>query len=259
MTPGRLSRLNSQATGAVMPPARRAPNQTPSVDTPTVTVSPVERLLKINEDILRAKTVLGREVLMRRVFGWGLVICPAGLLALVISTKITWRVVDLGFYNLTIAPFLLVGSATAIAFFVKMTDERRPASIKLNLALLQERKQLQAGDLHLDARYRRSSYRDEVPDAIARLRRESRFYRRVHNALQGIIIVGSLVTSTITGLSVTEGQFRIAAVITSSAVGIAAGFTGYFKFRERGFYLQQTADAIEQEYQEDYSRGSYIS
>jgi hypothetical protein len=29
-------------------------------------------------------------------------------------------------------------------------------------------------------------------------------------------------------------------------VGISAGFMGYFKFRERSFYLQQTADAIEQ-------------
>ncbi|KUL48973.1 hypothetical protein ADL28_27595 [Streptomyces violaceusniger] len=33
----------------------------------------------------------------------------------------------------------------------------------------------------------------------------------------------------------------------SLAVGLAAGFMGYFKFRERSFYLQQTADLIEQE------------
>lgn len=33
----------------------------------------------------------------------------------------------------------------------------------------------------------------------------------------------------------------------SFTVGLAAGFMGYFKFRERSFYLQQTADAIEAE------------
>lgn len=31
------------------------------------------------------------------------------------------------------------------------------------------------------------------------------------------------------------------------AVDVAAGFTGYFKFRERSFYLQQTSDSIYQE------------
>jgi hypothetical protein len=31
-------------------------------------------------------------------------------------------------------------------------------------------------------------------------------------------------------------------------VTISAGFTGYFKYRERSFNLQQTADNIEQEY-----------
>jgi hypothetical protein len=36
-------------------------------------------------------------------------------------------------------------------------------------------------------------------------------------------------------------------VAFSFTVGLAAGFMGYFKFRERSFYLQQTADAIEAE------------
>lgn len=33
------------------------------------------------------------------------------------------------------------------------------------------------------------------------------------------------------------------------AVGIASGFMGYFKYKERSFYLQQTADSIEQEWE----------
>jgi hypothetical protein len=32
-------------------------------------------------------------------------------------------------------------------------------------------------------------------------------------------------------------------------VGISSGFMGYFKYKERSFYLQQTADAIEQEWE----------
>jgi hypothetical protein len=37
-------------------------------------------------------------------------------------------------------------------------------------------------------------------------------------------------------------------VAVSLVVGISAGFTGYFKYRERSFNLQQTADAIERQY-----------
>ncbi|WP_329364344.1 SLATT domain-containing protein [Streptomyces sp. NBC_01483] len=43
-------------------------------------------------------------------------------------------------------------------------------------------------------------------------------------------------------------QLQWITVGTSFSVGLAAGFTGYFKFRERSFYLQQTADSIEEEY-----------
>jgi hypothetical protein len=32
-------------------------------------------------------------------------------------------------------------------------------------------------------------------------------------------------------------------------VGIASGFMGYFKYKERSFYLQQTADSIESEWE----------
>lgn len=38
-----------------------------------------------------------------------------------------------------------------------------------------------------------------------------------------------------------------ASVGLSFTVGISAGFMGYFKYRERAFYLQQTADDIEEQ------------
>jgi hypothetical protein len=73
-------------------------------------------------------------------------------------------------------------------------------------------------------------------------------YRRIHNALQSVIIIGSLAASTAAGLAETPPPYKWITVGTSFAVGISAGFTGYFKFRERSFYLQQTADSIEEEY-----------
>ncbi|MGW1374500.1 hypothetical protein ACWD6P_09530 [Streptomyces sp. NPDC002446] len=44
----------------------------------------------------------------------------------------------------------------------------------------------------------------------------------------------------------------------SFAITVAATFTGYYKFRERSYFLQQTADAIEQEAgQGDWCAASY--
>jgi hypothetical protein len=96
-------------------------------------------------------------------------------------------------------------------------------------------------------RTRQLIYRDSVPQDIGRYRGEGKYYRRIHNFLQAVIIVGALGASTLTSLIQSVPQLRWFAVGTSFSVGVAAGFTGYFKFRERSFYLQQTSDSIEQE------------
>lgn len=41
---------------------------------------------------------------------------------------------------------------------------------------------------------------------------------------------------------------RLGTALLSGFVGISAGVTGYFKFRERGYNLQSTADEIEKHY-----------
>jgi Protein of unknown function (DUF4231) len=92
-------------------------------------------------------------------------------------------------------------------------------------------------------------YRDELPAVVATLRKEADRYRRWHNFFQGIIIIGSVATSAITTASVSYEQARWIAVGVSAVVGLSAGFTGYFKYRERSFNLQQTADSIEREYE----------
>jgi len=55
-------------------------------------------------------------------------------------------------------------------------------------------------------------------------------------------------TTTLAGLTTQDLRIRWAVLVTSFMVGVAAGVTGYFKFRERGFYLQQTADNLELEW-----------
>ena len=88
-----------------------------------------------------------------------------------------------------------------------------------------------------------------MPDLISQFREEANRNRRTHNRFQTIIIVGSVFASAITTASVSYSQTRWAAVVVTALVGLAAGFTGYFKYHERSFNLQQTADAVEREYE----------
>ncbi len=94
-------------------------------------------------------------------------------------------------------------------------------------------------------------YKEEMPQTIARYKEESKYYRRLANYLQGTIIIGSVLVTSATsaaGFGLFGDIFRWIAPIISIVVAISAGFIGYFKFRERSFNLQQTADNIEQEY-----------
>jgi Protein of unknown function (DUF4231) len=90
--------------------------------------------------------------------------------------------------------------------------------------------------------YRAASRRD-----IESYRVDAKRNRRTHNTFQGIIIVGSIAVTSLTSAGLENPLFRWTGVVIAASVSIAAGFTGYFKFRERGFNQQQTADAMEKE------------
>jgi hypothetical protein len=93
-------------------------------------------------------------------------------------------------------------------------------------------------------------YQEDIPITITRYKEEANYYRRIANRLQIMIIVGSVLVTSATSAAGFEfgGIFRWIAPIISIVVAASAGLTGYFKFRERSFNLQQTADAIEHEY-----------
>ncbi|WP_326758630.1 DUF4231 domain-containing protein [Streptomyces phaeochromogenes] len=96
---------------------------------------------------------------------------------------------------------------------------------------------------------RRHLYREEIDTAIEQYQADSRKYRRIHNSLQTLIMIGAASTTTIaaldTGKQLTWQSVSLTAI--SFAITVAAMFTGYYKFRERSYFLQQTADAIEEE------------
>ncbi|MEU4724739.1 DUF4231 domain-containing protein [Nonomuraea dietziae] len=99
----------------------------------------------------------------------------------------------------------------------------------------------------VEATVHQQLYKADIAAIVAQYQSESEKYRKIHNRLQSLIIIGSLSTTTAAALEAALPGHRWITVILSFLVGLAAGFMGYFKFRERSFYLQQTSDAIEQE------------
>ncbi|WP_405959421.1 DUF4231 domain-containing protein (plasmid) [Streptomyces sp. NBC_00868] len=97
--------------------------------------------------------------------------------------------------------------------------------------------------------HRRGLYREDVAGVIEQHRADSRKYRRVHNTLQNFIMIGSAATTTVAALD-TGGKLtwqNVTIVAIGFAVTLSAAFTGYYKYRERSYFLLQTADAIEEE------------
>ncbi|MER5350209.1 DUF4231 domain-containing protein [Kitasatospora sp. NPDC002551] len=113
---------------------------------------------------------------------------------------------------------------------------------------LQDR-QTAAAQLPLDSPSALRIYREASLEIVDQYRKGANKNRRVHNFFQVIIITGSIVTSTLTAMN--DGgstSLRLGTAFLSGFVGISAGVTGYFKFRERGYNLQSTADEIEKHY-----------
>ncbi|MDX2407624.1 DUF4231 domain-containing protein [Streptomyces microflavus] len=120
------------------------------------------------------------------------------------------------------------------------------AELRLELDLLEERRILEAAHSARSSYERQYSYRETIPHEIDRLRRETRRYRRVHNFFQWSLFFAS-VTMSVTAAVYDPPQPGKGILIGLGAfISFTTAVTGYFKFRERAFNLQQTADSIEQ-------------
>ncbi|MFG2300004.1 DUF4231 domain-containing protein [Actinacidiphila glaucinigra] len=220
-----------------------------------------EKLLEHDKVIL----TLRQEVRQARIFRFTLVAtyssAPLLLFALFLGNILAWGRIDLTRVNILCVPVLIALLALCGVvryyshggFFTGVPLEEQWASGQasrksIDLALAMERKRLAAAEFHIPTEVRRHIYRESVPLTIEQYRTEGLRYRRIHNLFQSVIIVGSLATSTAASLAETPPPYKWITVATSFAVGLSAGFTGYFKFRERSFYLQQTSDSIEEEY-----------
>jgi hypothetical protein len=131
-------------------------------------------------------------------------------------------------------------------------EVRRPSEgeLELDLARKRDTRKLVVASAEVATKVRRVTYKEDAYADVETLRSESRSYRRVNNVLQGILIVGSLVATGVSSLVASDaGALWWVTPTITLIVGISSGFMGYYKYKERSFYLQQTADAIESEWE----------
>lgn len=181
-----------------------------------------------------------------------------GLLALIVAgvsllTGLGWAVLAWDSPATLLRIAIICGTLIliAVAVVIVTVPRRGPRLADLMTEVDTKREELRfLGSLYYPTlKERRSLYREDVAGVIEQHRADSRKYRLVHNALQNLIMIGSASTTTVAALD-TGGKLTwqsVTIVVIGFTVTLSAAFTGYYKYRERSYFLLQTADAIEEE------------
>lgn len=160
------------------------------------------------------------------------------------------HVPDLRTFNiLTIAVMLVLAVVFLVGFFLRVKDDKhgvRPVFLlRRDLEIIHDRWTLNASKTRPTTE-RRDGYREHIPRVIDRLRRDTRLYRRIHNWFQWGVFIASVGTTATTAFWETPQPGKSILIVLGSFLAFATAVTGYFKFRERAYNLQQTADQVEQ-------------
>jgi hypothetical protein len=218
-------------------------------------------LLKINADIRQFELYVSRARVRKRsaIASW--IFGPVLLVLLYVAFWLPWLSRST-LIAVCIPGFIVAISCCAAAAKLtrdpgggprlkieNATRRRSEGELELEIAKQKDAKKMKIADGAFDQKTRRLIYKEEAYADIEKLRLDSKRYRNVNNLLQGILIIGSIAATGASGVASSLGPLRWVVLGLSLTVGIASGFMGYYKYKERSFYLQQTADAIEHEWE----------
>ncbi|GAA4658689.1 hypothetical protein GCM10023347_07490 [Streptomyces chumphonensis] len=206
-------------------------------------------LRELRHDVRQTERYLARRRRRIRTVGVALAVAGGAILTGLIWTALTWSSPSQFLrVDITCGMLALVfGAAAWIA--APARGQLSLAQLEDKLATNREALRFLSALTHPTLKERRSLYREDVAGVIEQHRTDSRKYRFIHNTLQNLIMTGAASTTTVAALD-TRNQFtwqNITIVAIGFTVTLAAAFTGYYKYRERSYFLLQTADAIEEE------------
>jgi hypothetical protein len=214
----------------------------------TTTQKDIEELYRQNALRLMDKRVELAEHRHDLFYPWGFLFIIALILFVfsIIAASlwgIGWAVLAMFvFFGLIVVPigFFTMGGLSLLREMSEL--QKSVMSLALQQKLL---KTFQPQSLSPQEHYRQI----EVPQVIAQFQRQAKINRRIDLFFQLTIIIASLLVTGITsGLDLKLGiHYLWPAPVLSLIVSFCTAITGFFKFRQRSFNLQQTADSISQE------------
>jgi hypothetical protein len=157
------------------------------------------------------------------------------------------------------APLLVVGALLAIVAvvlfrapllsdeegrFLGVSQAESVNDFELRLLELRDRRRQQPEPSQLEYQ---TQYQDDILFYVSELRSRGMRSRRANNVVQIITIVGSLAATALGSLAIANDTFQWMSPAITFVVGAASGVAAIYKFKDRSFYAQQTANAIDQE------------
>ncbi|MFJ4636290.1 SLATT domain-containing protein [Streptomyces hygroscopicus] len=207
-------------------------------------------VITYRRDVATAERRIRRALLSRWLRLVPLLVMP--LVLAVVGWGNLWPedVADLHTFNIvTIAVMLVLMVVFLVGYFLRVKDEKHGVRsvflLRRDLEIIHDRWTLNASKTRPTTE-RRDGYREHIPRVIDRLRRDTRFYRRIHNWFQWGVFFASVGTTATTAFWETPQPGKTILIMLGSFLAFATAVTGYFKFRERAYNLQQTADQVEQ-------------
>ncbi|MGV9352899.1 SLATT domain-containing protein [Streptomyces misionensis] len=207
-------------------------------------------VITYRRNVATTERLIRRALLSRWLRLVPLVVMPLVLAVLGWGNLWPEDVPDLRTFNIvTIAVVLVLVVVFLVGFFLRVKDKehgvRSVFLLRRDLEIIHDQWILNASKTRPTTE-RRDGYREHIPRVIDRLRRDTRFYRRIHNWFQWGVFFASVGTTATTAFWETPQPGGTILIVLGSFLAFATAVTGYFKFRERAYNLQQTADQVEQ-------------
>lgn len=255
--PHRIAAADQAVAGEAVeePPREEAGEESPEVDYEAWAEGGQLNIFVESRDLRRKALKIERELTQRRIRKRVRLVLFAVSLGCVLAST-GWTAAAWDSYERAIRGGVVCGALALLLAVVALTVSPTPpgatrgtlAALEDDLERARDDQQILGAFKFLQLRGRRHLYRESVADLVEQYRSESRRYRRVHNGLQILVMTGSAGSTTVAALEWGSKPTWQSITLTgiSFSITLASAFTGYYKYRERSYFLQQTADSIEE-------------
>ncbi|XTZ16071.1 DUF4231 domain-containing protein [Micromonospora echinospora] len=221
-----------------------APN--PSQQAPMATTDPHQEYRRIGRDYeLRVDQL--RSARSAQLAYWLILICGVTLVGLLAYSVVIglWRDQPVVTRYVGLIALLIL---CIVAGNLVIKNRRRIVEFDVEVRNLNHDRQNAATQIPAESLASLRLYREASQDIVAQFRARATRNLRAHNTVQAVIIIGSVTASTTTAVMAGEHPLSWFSTGLTAFISITAGLAAYFKFRERGYNLQSTADEIEKHF-----------